>query len=58
MKCNICGHFYNAKTYPRCSTCFPEVKPKEEESKKITDALNKGQLAMVYGEVEHDERRL
>lgn len=29
------------------------MKPKEEESKKITEALNKGQLAMVYGEVEH-----
>lgn len=52
MRCNICGHFYNAKTYLRCPKCFPEVKPKEDESKKITEALNKGQLAMVYGEVE------
>lgn len=57
MKCSFCGDFYNVKKYPRCPKCFPEVKPKEEEPTKITEALNKGQLAMVYGEVEHDARR-
>ena len=56
MKCNLCGHFYSVKKYPRCPKCFPEVKPKEE-AEKITEALNKGQLAMVYGEVEYDVRR-
>jgi len=52
MKCNICGHFYDVKKYPRCPKCFPKVKAKEERILEVSEALNKGQLAMVYGEVE------
>lgn len=56
MKCTLCGKIYSLKTY-RCPKCFPALKKKEteqpkEEAQKVTDALNQGQLAMVYGEEE------
>lgn len=56
MKCTLCGEIYSLKTY-RCPKCFPnlkegKIKEPKEEAQKVTDVLNQGQLAMVYGESE------
>lgn len=55
MRCNLCGTFYSPIKDVRCPKCFPIAKPKteqKEESKSVTETLNTGQLAMVYGETD------